>query len=312
MPDFKDTLDALAVHQRIRRHLLQQLTDLSHDQLQQLKAVWSSLPDPERINLLAYLRRQAEEDQLMDFDAVYEMAMEDPNSDVRRMAIAAAVDDKSRSLMDRLIALMGSDPDVIVRMAAADRLGAFACDAEVGEMSEEEARQIEKALLDRVKSETEDPRVRGAALASAGYFSTEEVRAEIQRALTRSGLKAAALRAIGRNINPEEWTETLRESMGSDDPDMRREAVLAAADYENTVADLGDLVDDPDLSVRLATITALGQMGGPEARDILVYCYESDDPEIRKAAAAAMDEIDAAESPLESPGQYDDELEEQD
>ncbi|HEX2987839.1 MAG TPA: HEAT repeat domain-containing protein [Chloroflexota bacterium] len=306
MPDFKDTIDALAAHQRMRRHLLQQLTDLSPEQLQQLKTVWSTLPDPERINLLAYLRRQAEEDSLMDFDAVYEMAMEDPNSDVRRMAISAAVDAEDVSLMDRLLEVVASDPDVMVRAAAAERLGPFACDAEVGKLPEEDGKRLETALLDKVKSETEDIRVRAAALASAGYFSTDEVSAEIQRALTRSGLKTAALRAIGRNINPEEWTETLKESMGSDNPDVRREAAAAAADYEDTVGDLGDLVDDPDRSVRLAAIASLGQIGGPEARDFLVYCYESEDPEIRKAAAAAMDEIDSAESPLERFGPYDD------
>lgn len=308
MTNFKDTLDALAAHQRMRRHFLQQLTDLSTPQLQQLRAVWSSLPDPERINLLAILRRQTEGDALLDFDAVYEMAMEDPNSDVRRMAIAAAVDDESQSFMDRLIDLVATDPDPMVRTAAADRLETFALDAEVGKLPEEEGRRVEKALLDRVKSETEDTSVRSAALASLGYFSSAEVRAEIERALTRSGLKTAALRAIGRSIDPE-WTDTLKESMGSDDPEIRREAAIAAADYEDTVAGLGDLVDDPDKSVRMAAIASLGQIGGPEVRDILDYCYESPDPEIRKAAAAAMDEIDAAESPLESIPPHDDEIE---
>lgn len=297
MPTFEETLAALAAHQRLKRNQLKQLTDLAPEQLRQLKTVWSGLPDPERMNLLAMLRRQAEEDALVIFDAIYEMAMEDPNADVRRLAIGASVDDESRRLMVKLLDLCAHDPDSLVRAAAAERLAGFAYEAEVGTLPEEDAREIQRVLLERVQSETEDVNVRAAALSSMGYFSTEEVRAEIERGLTRSGLRLAAIQAIGRNIDPI-WTETLTEQMGSEDPIVRREAALASADYEETVAALADLVDDPDVSVRLAAVASLGQIGGAEARDTLIYCYESSDPAIQEAAANALEEIEFSEDPL--------------
>lgn len=308
MPTYEEALNALAAHQRLKRSQTRQFADLGPKQIEQFKAVWNSLPDPERINLLATLKKQAEEDVLVDFDAIYQLATEDPNADVRRVAIGASVDDQSSELLSRLLDLCANDPEATVRQAAAERLGGFAYEAEVGALPKDDARRIESVLLERVQSETEEKSVRAAALSSVGYFSTDKVRAEIWRALTRPDLKVSAIRAIGRNIDPI-WTKTLEEQMGSDDPVIRREAAEAAANYEDTVDALTDLVDDPALPVRLAAINSLGQIGGAEARDVLIYCYESTDPAMREAAANALEEMEAAEDPLGNLSPYDDEEE---
>ncbi|MHB0871207.1 MAG: HEAT repeat domain-containing protein, partial [Chloroflexota bacterium] len=299
MPSFKETLEAMAANRRLTPPQTKQLSGLRRDQLQQFSTAWSGLPDRARMTLLATLRQNAEEDSLVDFDAIYEMAIEDPNADVRRLAIGASVDDTSAELLKRLLDICLHDPDETVRAAAADRLGGFALEAELGDRSEEDARDIQRVLLDRAQSETETASVRAAALASVGYLSTEEVRSEIRRAITRSGLRLAAIQAMGRNIDPI-WTESLVQQMGSEDPAVRREAALAAADYEDTVETVADLVDDPDGSVRLAAVASLGQIGGPVAREALVYCYESADPAIQEAAAEALAAIEAAEHPLGS------------
>jgi HEAT repeat protein len=301
MPTYEEALKALANHQRLKPSQTKQFTNLGSNQIEQFKAVWSTLPDPERISFLANLKKMAEENVLVDFNAIYELATEDPNADVRRVAIGASIDDQSPVLLSRLLYLCANDPEAVVRQAAAERLEGFAYEAEVGNLPDDEARRIEAVLLERVQSETEEKGVRAAALSSVGYFSTEKVRAEIRRALTRPDLKIPAIRAIGRNIDPV-WTKTLEEQMGSDDPAIRREAAEAAANYENTVDALADLVDDPVLQVRLAAINSLGQIGGAEARDVLIYCYESSDPTMREAAANALEEIEATEDPLGSLG----------
>jgi len=301
MSTFKEVLEGLATHRRLRPHQTKLLSGLGSAELEELRSVWARLPDPERMTLLATLRHQSEEDALVDFDAVFEMAMGDPNADLRRLAVGAVENSRSTRLLPRLLDLCAHDPDEMVRGAAAERLAGFAYEAEVGQFSEREAREIETVLLQRASSETETLMVRAAALASAGYFSTEAVRDEVRRALTRPGLRVAAVRAIGRNCDPM-WTETLAEQMGSGDAAVRREAAVAAADYEGCIEALSELVDDPDMSVRLAAISSLGKLGGPEARDVLVYCYESSDPAIKKAATDALREIDEEEDPLGSVG----------
>jgi len=301
MPSFDDTIEALAAHQRLKPSQIRLLSGLASEQLRQLRGVWSSLPDPERMNLLASLRRHAVEDTLTDFDAIYEAAMDDPNGDVRRVAVSAVLSVQNLGLLAKLLEMCASDPEEVVRAAAAERLGGFAYEAEVGTLPEGTARQIEGVLLERVQSETEAPNVRAQALASVGYFSTEEVRGEVRRALAREALRIPAIRAIGRNLDPE-WTEVLTALMGSEDPVIRQEAAEAAASYEDAVEPLADLVDDPVLAVRLAAISSLGKIGSAGAKDALIYCYESDDPVIKKAATEAIGEIETAEDSLGTAG----------
>lgn len=309
MASLEDTLTALASHQKLKPSQMKQLSGLASEQLRQVRGVWSTLPDPERMHILASLRRHADGDSLTDFDSIYGMAMDDPNADVRRVAVSAVLADDNPVLLPRLLDLCASDPVETVRAAAAERLGGFAYEAELGTLPENTARQIQQVLLERVKSETEGLNVRARALASVGYFSTDEVRDEIRRGLAREELRVASIRAIGRNLDPV-WTEVLIEQMGSDDPTIRQEAAEASAEYEDTVEALADLVDDPEMPVRLAAIAALGKIGGAEAKDVLVYCYESDDPAIKKAASQAMRQVEVVEDPLGSAGPEWDEDEE--
>ena len=57
-------------------------------------------------------------------------------------------------------------------------------------------------------------------------------------------------------------------------------------------------VDDPELEVRLAAIRALGQIGGEEARETLIYALEDERDIIREAAERALNEIEEDEDPL--------------
>ena len=66
------------------------------------------------------------------------------------------------------------------------------------------------------------------------------------------------------------------------------------------VEGLIELIDDPALPVRLAAIAALGEIGGEEAREALVYALEDELEAVREAAEAALEEIDFFEDPLGS------------
>ena len=223
--------------------------------------------------------------------------MDDPNTAVRRVAIASTITDDSPAVLDRLLRLCVDDPDETVRRAAAERLAGFAFEAEVGKLDHDSLRRIEETLVGRVRSEAEALQVRAAALTSAGFLSTEPVQSEIRKGLANSGLQIAAIRAIARNLDPR-WTAVLEEQMADDDPIVRQEAAVAAAEYEETVGALGELVDDPEIPVRLAAISSLGKIGGDEAYDFLVYCHESSDPIVKEAAEKAMQEAEEEDESL--------------
>ncbi|HEX9015789.1 MAG TPA: HEAT repeat domain-containing protein [Chloroflexota bacterium] len=311
MASFEDTLKTLAAHQRLKPSQMKQLSGLASEQLRQFRSIWSEMQDAERMTLMASLRRHARDDSLADYDSIYLAAMDDPNGDVRRVAVSAVVCDDSPLLLERLLQLCESDEEETVRAAAAERLSGYAYEAEVGTFPEEAAREIERVLLGRARSEEEGTNVRALALASAGYISSDAVRAELKAGVQVPSLRLAAIRGIGRNIDPQ-FTEILVEQMGSDDASVRREAAEASADYEDTVEKLTGLVDDTVLEVRLAAISSLGKIGGPEAKDVLVYCYESRNPTIKKAASAALHEIETQEDLLGSAGPEWEEDEEED
>jgi HEAT repeat protein len=294
----EETVRALAEHRPLTSRHAKSLSGLASMQIAFLRDTWSGLPDRERVGALATLLQQANADPLLDFDAVFSMAMDDPNASVRRVAIGASMSSENAEVLEKLLALTSNDPDETVRSAAAERLGRFAYEAEVGRFSRGDRDRIEQTLLGRIRSESEAWQVRAAALASAGFFSSEPVRLEVRRALAHSTLRVSAIRAIARNLDPA-WTTVLVEQMESEEAAVRREAAMAAAEYEGTVSALGGLVDDPDESVRLAAISSLGRIGGPDAYDLLVYCHESGDPVIRDAALHAMQAADEDEESID-------------
>ncbi len=58
------------------------------------------------------------------------------------------------------------------------------------------------------------------------------------------------------------------------------------------------MVDDKDAEVRLATVWALGQIGGKPAAEALVRAMKSGEPALREAAQEAMNEIAFSNNPL--------------
>ena len=58
------------------------------------------------------------------------------------------------------------------------------------------------------------------------------------------------------------------------------------------------LLNDDDLQVQLAAITALGKVGGPLAKRALRRCLKKEDPVMEDAARAALENIGAVEDPL--------------
>jgi HEAT repeat protein len=78
---------------------------------------------------------------------------------------------------------------------------------------------------------------------------------------------------------------------------LREEAARALGEIEDerAVTPLVEVVDDPEQSVRMAVIEALGHIGGEEAREALLYIAEAGDDEVGTAAERALEDLEAAE-----------------
>jgi HEAT repeat protein len=64
---------------------------------------------------------------------------------------------------------------------------------------------------------------------------------------------------------------------------------------------LAQLIHDPDRQICNATIWALGQIGGSQAKQILISFYRAADEDIRIAIDEALAELALAEGDLEFP-----------
>jgi HEAT repeat protein len=232
----------------------------------------------------------------LDFSALNQLALEDADARVRLAGVECALEDRSPALLHKLLELLKSDPQAVVRAAAAEALSRFALLAELEDLDAESARRVRSGLLETVRRDGEHDRVRSAALAALGYFSDVAMMEELASAFSTPELRLGAVRGMGRSADPR-WTDRLMPVLGADDPQIRQEAARALGEIEDerAVTPLVEVIDDPVQDVRLAVIEALGHIGGDEAREALLYAAEDPQDTIREAAEKALEEIEEVE-----------------
>ncbi len=203
--------------------------------------------------------------------------------------------------IDKLLTLLQNDSDSNVRARAASALGKFAFMAEMDELPPRRAKKLTAALLDAVNGNQDDIEVRCRALEAIGVSSLPEVKKAISEAY-QSGislLRLSAIYAMGQNCDPV-WLSTLLQELRNENPAARYEAAVACGEIEEqeAVPHLIALVKDPDHEVRLATVDALGKIGGSQAKKALQECLEGTDPGLRSAALDALKYLEMQEDPI--------------
>ena len=103
-----------------------------------------------------------------------------------------------------------------------------------------------------------------------------------------------ALLACGTDVEP------LLVDLGSDNPAVREDAVLAArdADDERVVAAVEALLEDPDGRIRLEAVRTLDELKSTRSVPLLMKHVQDEDPEVARAAIDALGRLgDPAASP---------------
>jgi HEAT repeat protein len=299
--DFASALRSVAEEGPMPPAEVDTLSMLEGSDLDSFREVWQALSAPARSRLLRALHNAAESRLRLDFSALNRLALQDEDALVRLSGIQSAIEDRSLELLSSLLKIMSNDPHVELRTAAAEDLARFVLLAELQDLDQHSTEQLRTQLLAKVRDESEDPRVRSAALGALGYFSDVAMMEELASSFSSPMLRFGAVRGMGRSADPR-WTDRLMPVLGSEDPDMRAEAARALGEIEDerAVTPLVELVDDPDQSVRLAVIEALGHIGTEEGRESLLFLAEDPSDVIRAAAEKALEQIEEAENdPLE-------------
>jgi HEAT repeat protein len=223
--------------------------------------------------------------------------LQDEDAEVRACCIDGLWEDESPGLVNPLLTLLSVDPSVAVRAAAATSLGRFVLLAELGELDEELGRKILEKLRKLIEDPHETLEVRRRVLEAMSYSGTKGVPEVIREAYRHPAekMRVSAIFSMGRSADPA-WGSTVIGELSSANPEMRYETARACGELELTeaVSDLIRLIGDRDREVQQAAISALGKIGGREARRALRLCCESGDEVVAPAADEALGALELA------------------
>ncbi len=267
-----------------------------------LAQVWPRIPTARKRTLLNILSELMGDNLDLDFHSVFLVALDDPDAEVRALAVRGLWEYEGQDLVPKLIHLLQNDPSPLVREGAALVLGQFVLRHHLGHLKEKHYRPIEEALRQTFEDETERPEVRGRALEALGSVGhlpwvKEAIRSAYESLHTR--LRISAIHAMGFSADPA-WLPILLHELQNDDPEYRYQAALACGSIGDpkAIPYLTPLLHDDDLETRLAAIAALGQIGDEEAKAALLPLRDDPSPAIREAVATALQELEFLRDPL--------------
>ncbi|MBS3783832.1 MAG: HEAT repeat domain-containing protein [Anaerolineae bacterium] len=282
--------------------LLCYLSGLDAADAEQVREVWTDLPEALRLELTSLLMKMAEADFTLNFDAIFRIAMEDESPDVRKIGIEGLWEDHDVRLVPRLTERLRGDESAAVRAAAAESLGRFILLGELQKIRPKPRDLAYQALLEACQGKDEALDVQRRALESLAYVCSETVIAAIREAYAspQEKLRISAVFAMGRSADTR-WEQEVQQELFSINPEMRYEAARACGELQvsEAVLMLEELTEDTDTEVQEAAIWALGQIGGDKAREILERHRHTSDEAVQSAAEAALEEFEFLHGDLE-------------
>ncbi|MCJ7548678.1 MAG: HEAT repeat domain-containing protein [Anaerolineae bacterium] len=256
---------------------------------------WHGLPLEVRLELVRILSRMAIDDYTTDFSAVFRIAMEDVDADIRVDSIAGLDETDDVRLVPAFVEILQDDLSEAVRVAAADGLAKYVLMGELEKIRRTVFSTAVLALRESYLNPSEAPPVRRHALMATAYTEEYGVPELIAGAYKDAdeAMRISAIVAMGRSAN-EEWGRIVRRELSSPIPDMRLGATRAAGELQLEVAidEIVDLADDVDQRVRAAALWALGQIGGEVAHRTLAKYTSDEDETLRTAAEDALQQLE--------------------
>jgi HEAT repeats len=278
------------------------LSDLAGERLKLFLTVWQELPDARRRTLIQALADLAEASFEVNFDAIYRNSLDDPDDVVRATAIDGLWENEDSVFIGPFLKMLRADPSAIVRASAAEALGRYVLAGELEQLDAAVANRILTELLTRFYMADEMIGVRRRAIESAAYACQPEVADALEMAYDDDDerMRASAVFGMGRSCD-KRWRAIVLRELDNPSPAMRYEAARASGELglRQAVPILARLVEDSDPQVHEASIWALGQIGGPDAKRILSDAYSGADEETVGAIDEAMAEIALQEGSLD-------------
>ena len=281
--------------EKLSYQALRNLSGLNAQEMAQFQEAWPDYSRERRQQIMQVLVELSEDHIEYDYRPIFRWALNDADPVVRIHAIEGLWEDENPALVPVFQRMLLGDEDMAVRAAAALALGRFITWHELGVLEIELIEEITQSLRERFQDETEALDVRRRALEAIATSSHPGVERLIEQAfyMEEIPMRASALYAMGQNAD-RRWIPYLLPELEQVEAALRLEAARSLGELEArpAVRPLINLIAvEPDLEVRLAAITALGQIGGDEARKALEAALDWEDEAVVQAAEDALDEL---------------------
>lgn len=277
----------------ISPEILYGLSDITPEEVQGFKGVWTGLSSPYKHKLLAALTEASEADFELIYRNIAFIGIKDESSLVRAAAIDLMWEDETTETMQLLLNIIEQDESPNVRARALVALGKFILLGEYEEIPASLAVEAQELAIRLHKSTAQPLEVRRRALEALSNSSNKAKDKLIRDAYHSSEhlLKVSSVFAMGRTCD-DKWEEILLDELDSSDNEMVYEAVRACGEIQlsASVRQLGELILGDDREIQVMAIWSLGEIGGKHAMDILSSLQEHvDDEDLLEIVDEALD-----------------------
>jgi HEAT repeat protein len=267
---------------------LSRLTGPEAEEFGQLWLEWT----PERVSeIVDRMVSLSEEQPDVEFESVFKQGISYPNTAVRVSSLKGLEESDDRALLKPLCAMLLDDPEVDVRAAAAIPLAYLCALSQVGKLGTKSEVVLSRILYSVLDDEREVQAVKLKALEAVSAFDGERLDPYIEAAWSSGqlGARQSSLFAMGRTSDTK-WVERVLPDLEHDVASVRYEATMAMGELgdESHLAALAVPLDDPDLTVQLAAISAVERIGGDVAKSQLEQLLVSPEPRVVELVQQAL------------------------
>ena len=278
-----------------------ELSDLVPAELGLFARTWFGICVEHKRWIITNMAELAEQNPELDFSAIFKMCLKDEDETVLEKAMEGLWESEDRSIVPGLISVLHSGKSTKVRSSAAIALGKFSGMVQEGKLLPKDREAIHDSLMAVLLDDQEDVEVRRRCLEAIAPFNTEDIQKLVTSAYEGEDLllKSSSIFAMGRT-GELSWLPLLIKELQNPEPSIRYETANACGELaeEDAVPHLISLLDDEDYQVQLAGIYALGKIGGPLAKKVLVHCVKEGDAVLEDAAQAELENIEFLEDPM--------------
>lgn len=275
---------------------LQTLAGITRADAANILRQWDEWPQDVVIGTVAKLAEISQSDSGMEFDELFVACLAHRVEEVRVQSVAAVTGNGDSRLIDQLSVILQDDPSDEVRALAASALGAYAESAEAGRISPQRVSRL-CAILEAATDDL-STQVAGTALVAfagmPGASATEAIERNFDPDSDDSTALAFAYDAMGRS-SERHWMHDVTDALDHPSAIVRAAAAKAYGDLADPDDDLGrleTLLDDEELVVQLAAVTALRTIGTSDARELLTRTIAmTPEPDVRELAEEAMEQL---------------------